>query len=132
MCNNTTPSPFLQTPQLPGTATARPEVTRLLPTMHLRPSVYPSFYLSTLSVSPSVHPSVRSPLRSFPLSSLAQLSPLLSPSPVIHTCVHVVVRNVHLSPRGPAFSSQNEEEKEEEEEEEGYRLIIGRRGSDSF
>lgn len=30
-----TTTPVLQTPQLPGTATARPEVTRLLPTVHL-------------------------------------------------------------------------------------------------
>lgn len=64
----TTQPPFLQTPQLPGTATARPEVTRLLPTMHLPPSVFPSFH--PLSVSLSVRPSIHSPLRrSFPSHS---------------------------------------------------------------
>lgn len=72
-CATTQPPPLLQTPQLPGTATARPEVTRLLPTMHLRPSVYPSFHLS---IRPSVHPfSSSSPSLRF---SLCPNSPLLS------------------------------------------------------
>lgn len=75
----TQPPPLLQTPQLPGTATARPEVTRLLPTMHLRPSVYPSFHLSIL------HPSIRSPLRLLPFVSRSvpthpPFLPLLSPT----------------------------------------------------
>lgn len=92
-CATTQPPPLLQTPQLPGTATARPEVTRLLPTMHLRPSVYPSFHLSIL------HPSIRSPLRLLPfVSRSVPTHPPFLPSPftdpVIHMCVHVVVRNV--------------------------------------
>lgn len=101
----TTQPPFLQTPQLPGTATARPEVTRLLPTMHLPPSVFPSFH--PLSVSLSVRPSIHSPLRrSFPshsafvsLLSLARCSTppppfsfhlLSTRTPLSFTCVHVV------------------------------------------
>lgn len=81
-CATTQPPPLLQTPQLPGTATARPEVTRLLPTMHLRPSIYPSFHLSILH--PSIRPSVLL-FVSFPsflaLSQLTLLSfHLLSPT----------------------------------------------------
>lgn len=88
----TTQPPFLQTPQLPGTATARPEVTRLLPTMHLPPSVFPSFH--PLSVSLSVRPSIPLfvPVRFLPtrysaspfvsLLSLARCStPVFLPSP---------------------------------------------------
>ena len=83
-----TTTPVLQTPQLPGTATARPEVTRLLPTMYLRLSDPTSlcFLLSlslthththTLSLSLSP-PFLRSLLSYLCLSFSLCFSPLLS------------------------------------------------------
>lgn len=78
------PPSLLQTPQLPGAAPARPEVTRLLPTTRLRLALPlsisllpPSFALYTLSLSLSL-----------PFSLLLSSSLSLSPSSLFLSLAH--------------------------------------------
>lgn len=73
------PPSLLQTPQLPGAATARPEVTRLLPTTRLRLAL-------PLSIS-LLPPSFVRPLRS-PCFSQSSLSPAHHHPPPTRASLH--------------------------------------------
>lgn len=111
------PPSLLQTPQLPGAAPARPEVTRLLPTTRLRLALPlsisplpPSFALYSLLLSLSLSPFVSlsnsvSLSLSLPRSvSFIPLPPSCSSSlvdsntpPLSFTCVHTRGMRVSLS-----------------------------------
>lgn len=95
MCNNTTPSAPANSAAARHSdrSTGSNATTAYYASPSLYLSVFPSFH------PPSVHPSIRSPLRLLPfVSRSVPTHPPFLPSPftdpVIHMCVHVVVRNV--------------------------------------
>lgn len=126
------PPSLLQTPQLPGAAPARPEVTRLLPTTRLRLALPlsisllpPSFALYTLSLSLSLPFSLLHPSSSLLLIITRRLE---HPSTVIYmrthsrdarishslsfsVCVSFSLSSRELTPRGIASDSQRTEAK---------------------
>lgn len=97
------PPSLLQTPQLPGAAPARPEVTRLLPTTRLRLALPlsisllpPSFALYTLSLSLSLPFSLSLSFIPLPLSCSSSLADSNTP-PLSFTCVHTRGMRVSLT-----------------------------------
>lgn len=120
------PPSLLQTPQLPGAAPARPEVTRLLPTTRLRLALPlsisllpPSFALYTLSLSLSLPFSLLHPSSSLLLIITRRLE---HPSTVIYMRTHsrdarishslsFSLSSRELTPRGIASDSQRTEAK---------------------
>ena len=79
------PPSLLQTPQLPGAAPARPEVTRLLPTTRLRLALP----LSISLLPPSFASRAHSVSLCHPLSFSCSSSPADSHTPLLSfTCVH--------------------------------------------